>query len=56
MIEKKARLVKKGTVKEDRPASSKKALSPAELREQWLKEKRAKSDKTSELRRKLFGL
>ena len=55
MLEEKARLVKKGTVREDRPASSKKALSPAELREQWLKEKRAKSDKARELRRELFG-
>lgn len=50
-----AKLIKRGAVREDRPASNKKALSPAELREQWLKEKRAKSDKTRELRRELFG-
>ena len=55
MLEKKARLVKKGTIRENKPTSSKKALSPAELREQWLKEKRAKSEKTRELRRELFG-
>lgn len=50
-----AKLIKKGAPKVAEPPQPKKPVRPEQLRERWLAEKRAKSDQTGELRRKLFG-
>lgn len=55
MLEKKAKLIKKNAPKPATKPIAKKLASPSQIREQWLSEKKAKSDQVSELRRKLFG-
>ena len=50
-----AKLIKKNAPKPATSVATKKVANPVKLREQWLSEKKAKSDQTAELRRKLFG-